>query len=479
MDEDTARAVVLVRAIETADGARDIWTDVDRQWAGRAAAESVGENAPDDAFLGRRSELALARLGERYPKARALARAPALHRPLALLAPAAAFVLGVLGVDIGPEHRINLLAPPVLALLAWNVAVYVLLAVAALSHRAPEPGGLRQRIAAWLRDASIVRQAPLPLQPLGAAAARFATDWTALAAPLWQSRAARLMHVCAAALAAGAIAGLYLRGIALEYRAGWQSTFLDANDVARLLRTVLAPGSWLTGIPVPGAAHLRTLAGGSAGEIAAPWIHLYAATLLLVVIVPRLALAALALARERRLRRQFPLALEQPYFRRLLQAWREGPAGVVAVPYSFDVPRQCADGFARVTARAFESAVDVIWTRVVAYGADVLPELPARPLAAVVGVFQLAATPERENHVAFLGALAALAARRAPLAAVVDASEFAARFGDQPQRIAEREALWREALAPLAVEPLFVRLADPDVAKAGAAFAARVERAAS
>ena len=65
MDEPTARDVIVVRALESADGAREIWSDADRVWAGRAAAEEVGESATDEAFLGCRAALAIERLRKR------------------------------------------------------------------------------------------------------------------------------------------------------------------------------------------------------------------------------------------------------------------------------------------------------------------------------------------------------------------------------------------------------------------------------
>ena len=46
-------------------------------------------------------------------------------------------------------------------------------------------------------------------------------------------RAETALHAGAAALALGLVAGLYVRGLVLDYRAGWESTFLDAGDGAR------------------------------------------------------------------------------------------------------------------------------------------------------------------------------------------------------------------------------------------------------
>ena len=474
MDERTARDAMIVRALETSDGAREIWSDADRLWAGRAAAGDVGEAATEDAFIARRAARVLERFGKRHPGFIAATRRRALRRLIIPITLAIAFVVGILGIDAGPAHRINLLAPPVLALLAWNLAVYLAL-VASLSVGLRHPnkaadGPLRRSVARWLRDvARPVAGRTMP-PPLTAAFARFTAEWSAAAAPLWKYRATALLHVAAATLAAGAIAGLYLRGIALEYRAGWQSTFLDAADVERILRVVLAPGVWLTGLTVPGAEHLRSLGGGSAGENAASWIHLYAATILAVVVVPRVVLALAAWMAARRRERSFPMALGDVYFQALLRGWRQGTARIVAVAYSYDIPNVNAEGLLQLMTRALQSAADVQWLPPAAYGVDEAPTLPAAATA-VVAVFNVAATPEREAHGAFLRALAASGDASAPRVAIVDTSAFVDRFAADPRRLEEREQNWRRALADADVAALFVRLARPDLARDGAELA--------
>jgi hypothetical protein len=475
MDERAARTVVLVRAIETADVARELLTDADRAWAGRAAAEMVGADGGSDAFLVQRATLLVDRLARRYAKVAAWAALPPARAWLTPLAAAGAFFVGMLGVDVGSEHRINLLAPPVLALLAWNLAVYVLLGASLFVRRGNSGRPLRERVAKVVHDAARPWRGASAPPSLVAAATRFAADWTTLAAPLWRERATRLLHVCAAALAAGAVAGLYVRGIALEFRASWQSTFLDADAVARILHVVLAPGSWLTGIAVPEAERLQTIGGGSAGENAAAWIHLFAATILAIVIVPRLSLAALAATCEQRLAHRFPLALAHPYFERLLRAWREGTARIVAVPYSYTVQPVQSQGLASVLTRAFEAPVDVAWLPSTPYGADDVPDVAASSPTLAVAVFPLAATPEAETHGVFASTLAAQLAGRASLVAVVDTTDFADRFAYAPRRIAEREASWTALLAPHGIATLFVRLSQPEVRDAAASLAAALE----
>ncbi|HET9670002.1 MAG TPA: DUF2868 domain-containing protein [Casimicrobiaceae bacterium] len=478
MDERSARDVVLVRAIETTDTARQTWTDDDRAWALRTTGEILGERAPTEVFLARRAELVLERLRGRFPRLAALGAIRPGRAWIGLVVALGAFVIGLAGADVGPAHAINLLAPPVLALLAWNLGVYALLAAhAAVRRRSAESGPLRRMIVHGMRDVARASRAKLAPAPLAVALQRFASDWAVLATPLWRQRAARLLHSGAAALAIGMIAGLYLRGIALEYRASWQSTFLDAADVAHILRVVLAPGAWLTGIRVPDAPQLEALAAQGGGENAARWIHLYAATILLVVTVPRLVLAAIAGLRERRLRTHFPLAFDTPYFARLVRAWREGRLAVLVVAYSFDVPAASREGLVRLLERTHEAGVDVEWAPTVAYGEDVHRSLDAGAHAAVVALFNATATSEREAQGAFVETLQRMIGSTA-LVAIVDTSPFVERFGDDARRLAERERAWRSVLEASGVEPLFLRLAAPDVTRADAELAERLERAA-
>ena len=70
---------------------------------------------------------------------------------------------------------------------------------------------------------------------LGEAVRRFAADWSEAAAPLLGRHLRRWLHLGAAAVAAGLIAGLYLRGLVLRYEAGWESTFLDPPQVKALI----------------------------------------------------------------------------------------------------------------------------------------------------------------------------------------------------------------------------------------------------
>src|SRR5690606_16243214 len=157
------------------------------------------------------------------------------------------------------------------------------------------------------------------------------------------------------------------------------------------------------------------------GENAARWIVLYAVAVGVAVIVPRLLLAAIAGLRERYLARRFPLALDEAYFRRLLSGWRAAPARVEVVPYAYTPDPVAVTGLERLAAALFGEGAQVRCRPPVAFGAeDAMGTDGDQPIGAdlVVALFNLAATPETENHGVFLDRLKART--RTTLAVIVD-----------------------------------------------------------
>ena len=306
MTEDEARQVLLLQARESSVGLLDgralTWTAEDRSWATRQAVSAVGEQATPERLVLARTALALQRLLPKDAAARAWLQRRVWHPAWAVLAAVLGLVAGLLVDQLGPPQRVNLLAPAVWAVVGWNALVY-------LARVLPSPWrGLR----GWMGQR---------FQPGDEA---LSSLWASHAAPLTLNRLALVLHLAAAALAMGLMAGLYLRGLVLDYRAGWQSTFLDAAAVQTALNLLLAPAQWLTGIHVPDVAPLRLGPGVDAQATAAPWIHLLAATLAWAVVLPRLLLAGLAARHSQRLARRFPLPLDTPYFEALHPLMRPG-----------------------------------------------------------------------------------------------------------------------------------------------------------
>jgi hypothetical protein len=77
-------------------------------------------------------------------------------------------------------------------------------------------------------------------------------------------------------------------------------------------------------VAVPEVAPLRLAPGTDATASAAPWIHLYATTLALAVVLPRSLLALWAARRAAALSQRFPLPLDTPYFEALHPLMRPG-----------------------------------------------------------------------------------------------------------------------------------------------------------
>jgi hypothetical protein len=328
LNESAAQDVLLIRAIETADAGAPIIDAATRDRAERDAASAAGTpgtRGGAQTFLVQRAALLREALRERAPKAFQPLRAVHWRPWVGVALPLAAFVFGLVVQHISDHRHLSILAFPMLILVLWNLCVYVALLIHGVWQLAPRrastsaPGPIRS-----LLVGVSARMADRIPGALGKALAGFALDWSQRAGPLLAARAARVLHFAAAALATGAICGLYLRGIAVEFRSGWESTFLDARAVHGLIHAFLTPAAWLSGEPLPtveqvAALHWEDASG--AGENAGRWIHLYTVTVLAAVIIPRLLLGAWARLRESALATRFPLSLDDPYFRRVLLAW--------------------------------------------------------------------------------------------------------------------------------------------------------------
>lgn len=485
MNEEKARAVTLLQAFETARPASLNWNDDDRAWATRLTHDDLPADAAHEVFVTRRAIHALQRLTPREPVvARWMSRR--LWRPHWIVwAALLGFVVGIAADSIGSSQRINLLAPPLWAVAVWNVLVYIGLLVHALlglTKREPPPGrivrwtGRLMRIGRGLPGLAATRAAARnPDSGSGQALADFATLWLRRSAPLSTARAATLLHAAAAALAIGLIAGLYLRGLALDYRAGWQSTFLDAGAAHAVLHTLLAPASFVSGIAIPDVAAFAAMrlahgdqvgsdVGNTAiGAPAAPWIHLLALTLVLVVVLPRVALAAWSGLRARWLEAHFGVPIGEPYFQQLLRQQTGDVARVVVLPYASTPTAQAALGLQALLSPTLGNGLQLRVLPTVPFGAeDEIDALPAPDTTLVIALFDLAATPEAENHARFARRLAARAPAGAATIALIDETAFAQRFGAASARVQQRREAWRVWAEPLGSAPLFASLDAPD-----------------
>jgi Protein of unknown function (DUF2868) len=478
LDEVTARQLTLLRACESGATPHSLWSPQDAAWATRLAsttaqpagasagavadartsASALGqrqimpsvEAARPERFLAERARHAMERL---LPRDRRLAPLLQGRAWLSWGVPAAlavGLVLGVLAHSLDATQRINLLALPLWGVVLWNLVVYLLIASEPLGRvgnkagvRRPAP--LRGLLTRWMGGAS----GGISADP----AQRFRQEWAALATPVAWARAAVLLHTAAAALGLGLIAGLYLRGLLWDYRAGWQSTFLDAPAVHVLLNQLLWPAQWVTGLRVPDAAAMAALRiqpgvpETSALASGALWIHLLAASVALWVVLPRTLLALWAAAQSAARARRVPVPVHEPYYQRLILQGGGAAVRVQVLPHGADLPAAAALGVNALAQAVWGESARLTVASTVRYGHE---EEGARAAVADSSTtlrlvcVDLASTPEAEAHGCLLAALQAAGQR---VVVVADETAWRQRFGAGPERLAARQALWQAMAA--------------------------------
>jgi hypothetical protein len=340
MQDRAIRKVLLVQAIEETDRSGEALPLPERTEATRAA---IGNNPPPvgteaeaplssatEWFLTRRADVLLRSLRARSPGIdhvlEVAGGATSLDRGLLALA----FVIGMAISLLDGAGGINIFAPPLVVLIAWNLLFYLWMSgpgrrrrqvtlsnfggasstsattAPAVTSATTTPAIDVQPARSWFGDfyaRSVRRRVDRLLghstrfnAPLAPGLRRFAGDWWDIAQPLFYARARRLLHLSAAFLALGLITAYYLRAFLFRSAAGWEGGRVIGPEAAHALLTVLyAPAALLSGIRIPSAddlAKLRWSAPSLAGVgEPAMWVHLIAITACLYIVLPRLALA--------------------------------------------------------------------------------------------------------------------------------------------------------------------------------------------
>jgi hypothetical protein len=489
MRESSLRSVLLVKAIEEVDRAGSVIPPGDRSHATRETLRSVGAvpagGTASDAVLARalaeRAERLVGPLAQRYPVVDEVLGRTATPAWLGALLMVASFAAGVALSALDGSKRIDILAFPFLGLVLWNLAVYAALAFSWLRRRLrrqePRPvrtGWLQRSLAGRL--GRLVKRTSRVDAVLGQALGDYASSWTEVGRPYLAQHARQWLHLAAAAVALGLVTGLYVRGLALRYDAGWESTFLGPSQVATVVGIVYGPVAGWSGVELPRTvAEIEALrwtpTGGGAN--AAPWIHLIALTLACFVILPRLALAGLARLALLRLSlsRRLPDGLRAyaaDAFRSSGLVRTTGTASIT--PYAYEPAEASLAGLGRWLSNAAGRDVQLERRTSLRYGEEDMAA-PAFDLGAHrvadehVLLLTLAATPEAENHGVVIAAARDAAHRARPpgrVRVVVDEAPYVDRLaGDRTlaPRLEERRTLWRRFVAGYGLEPDLVDLA--------------------
>jgi Protein of unknown function (DUF2868) len=497
MHQRELRTVLLIQAIEETDRAGEVIPVADRADASRAviretelpearpsallptqpaAQPSMSLSTQSQVFLVKRAERLLDRLRLRSPAVMHVLSLAGGLTWLGRCVLVAALAVGVSLSALDGSRRINILAFPLIGLIAWNLFVYILLLVTWIRTRGrPAAAGFWSASVyeRWIssRIESLMRHSTRFNVPLTTGLRRFAGEWGALSQPILFLRAKRLLHLAAALMAIGLIVGLYFRGIALRYEAGWESTFLGPQSAYALISTLYGPACALSGIShgsLGEIGELRWTATGGGGE-AASWIHLIAITAMLYVVLPRLLAAAANSFALWRLSRRLPIpASLLGYARTLVMGVGSGTVGEIAgvVAYAYEPKPSSIAGLESLLTATLGANLKVQLRDPVKYGDEetVAARLAATSATWHVILMTLASTPEVENHGAFLTAWRDWLAKNAvsaPLLIVIDEGPYAARMRGESafeQRVQERRKLWREFVAGYGLRAVFADL---------------------
>lgn len=448
MKEETARKVVWLAAIQEIAGVRSVLP-------ARLPKAGAEEGEWCECFDS---------VAARVPRLLELHKRTRVPAWMGHVLPWLAFFLGLLAETLPSGGRVNLIAIPVLSLIVWNVAVYVcLLAGVRGNSDAHAAGGFR----GWLaeRGEALTGAAVLSSgDDWGRARRSFLHRWFNHARPLLMLRIEVLLHTAAAAAMLGLVAGMYLRGLGFEYRAGWSSTFLDGQSLRLLLNGVLGPAAWVSGLEVPSVGHLEQLAWARnpAGENAAEWIHLYAITAVLYVGLPRLVLAFIAARRASKMRSDFPIDLAGLALSDTGGASMPVPLGrrVRVLPFNVGLDAKDCELLRLYASGEAEGPVQldvgdkIDYSGIEEYVENFTAEAGVHAHAVV---FNLATTPEAEVQGMLL---AGLRDRVSRLWVYLDGAAFTARFSGEPNfstRMAGRRELWIRFLEQYALKPIFLR----------------------
>jgi hypothetical protein len=452
--------VLLIRAVEDTDHDGVLLPPRTRAAATRRVFDDVTRATDDQARLRTRASLLRDDLLREAPALTRVLEPARPRRTLVLATIAVAAAIGASTNLFGPERHVSVLAFPLAGIVGWNFVIYAALVARTIGRtvaRARGTGHAHDRlafVARWLegtRLSALARRLGGSTRSVAVAdtVERFHRLWLTTAAPLIAARVRVVLHLAAFAMAQGAIAGLYVSGIAFEYRATWESTWLDASAVQWYVDIVLGPAARVLGMPVPDVGPLR---GPTGDGSAAPWIHLWATTLGLFVLIPRAALALVDGLTAARLSRWLPVHLDAGYARRALHSGRGATTVVEIVYYS------CAPD-AGLRERLHEMLQEQAGARAVIHDGARLeygdgPERVTLPedtsLSSVVAVvFAVAQTPENEVHGEFLERMQErLDPAGWQVVVVLETATYRQRVGSDA-RVRERRATWDRLLRDL------------------------------
>lgn len=452
MDFKSARQTLLIASLEQADRDGEWITPAMRKRCTASAADPGAATAsdetffsePEERFFASRAAAIGAELESERPGLKAAASVSGALSVGGIVLVGICFGLGYLTKTLGPSGVVSILAFPLLAVMLWNLLAYALMVASRLLGLGPGPlvGAWVNRLSNKKLQARVERAGGNgPAAGLGTFTAR----WTKAARPVFALRTGAWLHLGAAALAIGAVLAMYTQGLLKDYRASWESTFLSAESVRGILSVALAPSTWVPGLALPDTAGIEAIRRPDS-ESAAPWIHRYALSAALVVIIPRLLLAALAMVRAKQASAVIPVRSVAPrYFKNVLDERRGVKSVARVLPHRLDLGSPERDRLRAELHRRWGSSVWVEFLDAVAFGDEEdfghrSGELEGSQY--LIAAAALSSTPEEESQGALLKAISRHAPADVEVVLWLEDAGFAERFG--AERAAERRAEWNK-----------------------------------
>ena len=457
MNSETILLLLCLRAAEESDPRGDVIRWDEREHAAQEALRAAGEPQVSDKgdavsasqwrFLMARADVLRARAVEVVGEIPRFGNLGTWGRMICLMA----LILGFASHGAGLSRSFDLLAGPFLLLIVWNAIVYAML-LCRIFRKSPTSSQpsvikmfLEKRINGLFGDVSQNKARAAFAQ----AVQSWLRSWTTPALVSW-------FHAGSACFTIGLLAAIYFRGVNTGYVAAWESTWFDPQGVASVLHPLLGPASWISGIPLPdsidGWRQLQRVAGHE-GVNARLWIHLYAITMVLWVVVPRCMLAMAAYFRAMQLRAALPAwNANDTYLRRILSLARQGgDIGIAILPFDLKQPDiintgTYRDAIERLVRETWGQGGRARWMKSVSYGDEetVWEDVwfDALNCDGALILFDLGSTPEEEVHGVLLEeVLQRYASERGGILSALEAAHFShVRFDSQCQ-------LWREFAA--------------------------------
>ena len=336
LTEDQTAKIILIRAIEECD--KNVFSD---QVLAEALTAAKSENPGLD-WVSTRASYLFERLSAWHQSILQLAKAPANWTlPVCLLA----VLLGLATNLLGPTEKIHIVRNPVFFLVAWNLVVYFGLLLLDLRYRFRLDAGSIERVKVSARARAgepahnFQRPTKIPwivryLVPriwqfvhkimfgfdqastLAKLTSLFTTHWLSVARPLVIARWRYVLHLAALCIAAGAVMGMYLRGLFQGYEFIWASTFITSEQtVSGFVNSLFGPSFIISRLLDLGLAERIDIARlmTPRGDKSEAWIHLFAITVVIAVVIPRSVLALVQFKTIKTHVSGFGLALDNYY----------------------------------------------------------------------------------------------------------------------------------------------------------------------